>query len=1126
MKIKLTSILFNKKKNILKMIMRTFIFLFSLFSFGFTPIKGYSQKDVINVNNNKEYTVNQAFDMIIDQTQYNFIYSSNLFMKTPKIRLEKGQIRADKLLEKCLVNSDFSYTFLNNNTIILTKKELVAKEYIIATLAIRGTVKDSNGAALPGVTVMEKGTTNAVVTGYLGNFEINVKDPKSILVFSFVGFQSKEVIVGTSTKINVDLKEAVQELRAVNIISTGYQSLSREKLTGAAENIDKSFFDNSYKSTLQEGLQGSVAGLQIFTNNNHPQALPQVIIRGVGSAFQEGVNVVAIGAPVAALGNPPLLTPGSPLYVIDGVPTTDGTDLTSISGSDIKSITVLKDAGATGIYGARGANGVIVVETKSGVKGKGKITYSTQVGISEFVNLDQSLNSKQLQELYVEGLINNTSNGINTEAAALAFLANPGGTITPFNANINTNWANELTRPGLMTQHNLAASGGKDANRYYVSVGYLKNETAMKEIDFNRTTVKLKFDTEVSEKFNITTNIAYGNTKSGNYETGTSLYNPFQSIYRLRPDLQTYKADGSYDTSYNFGVNPLGTLKEERREITTNDFRGSFDTNYKITSGLTLNTIISANYKLTENYNNFPSFLGKGLNNAQGSYGIQQDIKDLIWNARTLLRYDLKLGNNSLKSFIGFENTASDTKISNVSVNNLRTGAETLDNGLTVNTYTSRNETALSSLFASTDYAFKDKFLVNLSFRRDGSSKFGPTKRYGNFYAVGLGWNLHKEKFLEKIDAINLLKLRSSYGVNGNDQIGNFNYIGTFDGTRFYNGLNVNTLASAGNNSLSWEKNKSFNVGIDYALFNNRISGTFDYYERNTSDLLYNLGVSTFNPNNFVFRNFGGLKNSGIEVSLSSINFVGGENKFGWTTEMNLTTYKNEVTKLATDDLIAGNFIRKVGEDFNTLNLFGYAGVDSQTGSEMYYTDETESTTTPLIANAKKYIQGKTSPDFYGSLTNSISYKNISLTAQLYTSWGGQIFENATQNDNGNTGLTPLSNTSKAVYDRRWQKPGDITDVPKYVYLQARPEQLSTRWLRDASYVRLKRLELAYLFPADILKSMTLDKLRIYVSADNFWTFVKDKKLMVDPEQGGITGANSFGAPVAKTVYFGLNVSF
>ena len=1126
MKIKFTTILYSiKKRRLLTMVMRTFIFLFIFLTFGFSPKMGYSQKDIIRIKSNNETSVNQVFDLIIDQTNYNFIYSNELFVNTPKIKLEKGEISVAKLLERCLSNTDFTYVF-SNNTIVLTKKTPAVKEQKVATVMVTGVVKDINGEVLPGVNVLEKGTKNLTVTNVLGKFQISVKDKNSVLAFSFVGYQTEEVLVGNNAEMNVSLKKSVQLLQSVNVISTGYQNLSKDKLTGAAEKIDKSYFDNSYKSTLQEGLQGSVAGLQIFTNNNHPQAIPQVIIRGVGSAFQEGVNVTALGSPRSVLGNPPVLTPGSPLYVIDGVPTTDGSDLTSISGSDIMSITVLKDAGATGIYGARGANGVIVVETKSGAKGKGKITYSSQFGVSNFVSLNRILNTAELQELYVEGLINNPTNGINTEAAALAFLSSPGGTAIPFNPNVNTNWIKELTRPGKMTQHNISASGGKDSNRFYLSFGYLKNETGMKEIDFDRTTIKLKYDTEFSSKFDVSTNFAFGNTNSGNYETGNSLYNPFLSIYRLRPDLGLFRPDGSYDTSYNFGINPLGTLRDEIREVTTNDFRGSVETNYKIIPNLTFNTILSADYKLTENFNNFPSFLGKGINNSGRSYGIQQNTNDLIWNARALLRYDFKLGDHSIKSFVGLENTASDIKTTNVSVENLRFGAQTLENGLTVDTYTRRVETALSSIFLNTDYAYKENYLLSMSFRRDGSSKFGSTNRYGNFFSVGLGWNMHKESFLANVSAINTLKLRSSYGVNGNDQIGNFNYVGTFDGTRFYNGQNVATIATAGNESLSWEKNKSFNTGVDFSLFKNRVSGTVDYFIRNTSDLLFNLAASSFNPNNFIFQNFGGMKNTGIELTLNTVNFTQGANKFGWTTDLNFSTYRNEVTNLATDEIISGNYLRKIGQDFNTLNLFGYAGVDPQTGNELFYKDQTKTETTSLITEAKKFNQGKTTPDFYGSMTNTFSYKNFSLTAQLYTSWGGQIFENAAQSDNGSLGITALSNTSRSVYERRWRKPGDVTDVPKYVFGQTRPEALSTRWLRDGSYIRLRRVEMAYLFSSAALKKLAVDRLRFYVSGDNFWTYVKDKKLENDPEIGGITGASGLDAPLAKTIFFGLNVTF
>jgi len=1135
MKFKLTNGFVLNKQQLPKVIMRTFIFLFCTVVFSFNPSKGFSQDADILIDSDKIASIEEIFDLISTQTDYTFLYLNDHIERIPMVSLKKGIVKTKTLLEKALETTEFTFEFTSDKTIVLRKKneKAIVEQATAMQMIISGVVKDSNGDVLPGVTVIEKGTNNGVAAGFLGNYEITVKDSNSILVFSFVGYQSLEVLVGNNTEINVVLKEAVQELEAVNIISTGYQKIAKEKLTGAAENIDKSFYENSYSTTLQEGLQGSVAGLQIISNNSHPQSVPQVIIRGVGSAFGEGVGAIGIATTTAVLGDPIVLTPGSPLYVIDGVPTFDGRDLSSINGNDIKSITVLKDASAASIYGARAANGVIVVETKSGKSGKGKVTYSSQVGFSEFTEVNQRLNSTQLQELYVEGLINKGFSGITDEAGALAFLAAPGSAGKPFNSNQDTNWGEELTRIGQVTQHNLSASGGKNDNNYYLSLGYLKNESPLKEINFDRVSVKLKYDTKISEKLNVSSIVGYGKTTSNNHETGTSYYNPFRNIYLIRPDFKIYNDDGSYDTSYNSYVNPLGILTDETRRLEMNDFRGALDLNYEITPGFTFETNLSGNYNLTENYNNYPSYIGKGANYAWGgvttNYANQRNTAAFNWNTRALLRYVKKLGeDHSFGAFVGMEQNGLDEKGTNVSVKELRAGSETLDNGTPVDADTNRRETSISSLFVNADYDYQGKYLLNATFRRDGSSRFGANNKYGNFYALGLGWNIHKESFMENNEIINILKLRASYGVNGNDQIGPFGYSGTFNTTGSYNNLNAATIASAGNALIGWEKNATFDIGLDFSLFSNRFSGFLDYYSRKTSDLLYNLPVSSFNADSFVFQNFGGMKNSGVEISLNTKNIVSNNNGFTWSTGITLTTNKNEITELKTDEIISGNYLRKVGEDFNTLNLYGYAGVDPETGSEMFYTDESETTTTMVIGEAVKYNHGKTTPDYYGSLINTVSFKNFSLTTQLYTSWGGQIFEASgnAQNDNGYMRIYDYSNTSKYVYDNRWQNPGDITDVPKYIYSNTRSDNQTSRWLHDGSYVRLKRVELAYNFPNQILEKTFISALRVHVSADNIWTSIKDKTLTNDPEMGGITGNATFDTPLTKTIYFGLNVSF
>lgn len=1114
--------LFNTKGS-LKIEIKLLIFIIFAIILSLLPKKVLAQDAEIKIEENKTVTVDEVFDIIMSQTNYTFIYQVEMFKNMPKVILEKGIIGANVLLNKSLSPGNFVLDVKDNNIII---KEKTASERI----PISGKVTDVKGLPIPGVNIIEKGTNKGNSTNFNGDFKLSVLDSRAILVFSFVGYSSQEVSVNNETEFNIILKESFLELTPLTFISTGYQEISREKLTGAADNIDRSFFESAYRPTLQEGLQGSIAGLQIITNNSHPQAIPQVIIRGVGTAFGEGVGTAGFsGQPSTVLGNPVTLTAGSPLYVIDGVPTFDGRDLSNINGNDIKSITVLKDAAATSIYGARAANGVIVIETKSGKSGVARVTYSSQIGFSEFTELNRPLNSSQLQELFVEGLINKGHLGIKDEAGALGFLSSPTGTLKPFNANQNTDWRKELTRTGTMQQHNLSASGGNNDNNYYLSLGYLKNESPLKEINFERVNIRLKYNTKISDRVNVMANIGYGKTRSNNHETGSSFYNPYRNIYLVRPDFKIYNEDGSYNTNYNFGVNPLGVLTDEKRQLQTNDFRGSLNLNYDIAKNLTLVTSVSANYSLNENFNLFPSYLGIGFNRGRDNYGNQRNTNTFVWNALSTLQYELMLGNgHNINIIAGTESNAIDVKASNVSVRGLRRGAETLDNGITENTFTSRNETSIVSLFSNASYDFNGKYLASLSFRRDGSSRFGANNKYGNFYALGLGWNIHEESFLNSIEMINMLKLRTSYGVNGNDQIAPFGYSGTFNTTGFYNDSNAATIASAGNALIGWEENASFDIGMDFSFFNNRISGSADYYNRNTSKLLFNLPVSSLNADTFVFQNFGGLQNSGIEVSLNTKNITSSNNGFSWNTTITYTSNKNKLTDLKTDEIISGNYLRKIGEDFNTLNIYGYAGVDPQTGSEMYYTDASQTETTMLITEAVKYNHGSMAPDFYGSLINSFSYKNFTLIAHLYTAWGGQIFETngRVQNDNGRMGINDFSNTSQYVYDNRWQKSGDITDVPKYVYLNTPSNDQSSRWLYDGSFVRLKRLELAYNISNNLLDKTFIRSLRINFGADNIFTFTKDDRLTNDPEIGGITGAASFDTPLIKTTYFGLNVSF
>lgn len=966
------------------------------------------------------------------------------------------------------------------------------------TITVTGTVTDNKGIPIPGANVIIQNTSTGVNTDFEGEFSLQAP-ADGTLVISYLGFQTQEKGINNKNTIKVILEEDVSKLDEV--IITGYSVQKKERVTGSAEAIDVDNLVASPRGALQESFQGNVAGVQVTSNTGQPGAVPNVNIRGVGSF--EG---------------------SSPLYVVDGMPV-DPAVMVSLNPNDIEAVSVLKDAAATSIYGARGANGVIVIQTRSGKAGQTVVRYSGQQGWSNPAVADRfkPLSTPEFQELMVEGVMN--ADLASTEEEALVYMIDNG-----FNPNVNTDWYDLNTRTGLFSQHNIDISGGNEDTRFFISGGYYKQEGVIPATDLERMNSRVKLDHDYNDNISIGVNLSYNKTIQNVRPSGGSHGGPVRAIYRIQPFISPYDAEGNFAYNFNNKNNPLALAKDDIRRNITHRILAGANLNYRLTDYLSYESSINMNTSFEDFFERLPAAHGDAAPIGSG----HQDNNTLFsWTFRNLLRFDQTFGeSHSLTAFGGYEMTRYRNKYSSLGATNILDGFEDLVNAsVPVEASTSKTIYGLNSAFTNAEYSYKDKYLVSGSIRRDGSARFSEANRHGFFWSIGLGWNIAKENFLENQNIIDDLKLRGSYGINGNDAIGN-NRFKTYYSANAYNGQVGRFFEQLGNPSIQWEENKPLDIGLDFAFFNRRLNGSFDWYRREASNLLRFSPISATNGNTRIPANIGSMENKGIEISLTTRNFVSDTNGFEWRSDFNFTSNKNKITKLENNNepIIETSEIIAVGEDINTFYLPLYAGVDSENGNALWYTDASRKETTTVYAKAEPAIVGKSTPDFYGSFRNTFEYKNFSLGFLFYVSYGGKVYDywaRYTQHD-GSRRLSNNGALSRGTYERRWQNPGDITDIPRIVYGNTQSgggSMHSSRFIYDGSYIRLREAELAYDFTPNSIKRIRLSQLRVFVKGNNLWTWIKDDRLEKDPE-AGLNGRLDQNLPISSTIFIGLNATF
>jgi TonB-linked SusC/RagA family outer membrane protein len=1014
------------------------------------------------------------------------------------------------------------------------------------TKTIKGTVTDESGLPISFATISIKGTNIANAADDQGRYTIQAKSGATLVV-SATGYATKEAVIGSDV-VNIILSPGnTQVVDEVMVI--GYGAVKKENFTGSASVVKADVFENRPVTSFEKALQGAAAGVQVTSVSGQPGATSTVRIRGVGS----------------------FAASSTPLYVIDGVPITNG-DLTStattadvlatLNPNDIASVTVLKDATAAAIYGSRAGNGVILITTKQGKIGRTKLNLNASTGFSnQAVKYHDVMNASEYYKMYWDVYYADSLKKYNdpAKAALLANAAtnaklavNPYNTANPYIGGgaladgaallYDTDWRDEVLRKGITNNIDLSVSGGNEKTKFFFSGGYFDQKGIIIASDFKRYSSKLNINTDITSflKIGINNTLSYTiqNTPPG--ATGSAnpvnFANQTANIY----PLYVYDANGnivldasgnptySYKNPVTPDFNPVGLSKLNEYNVKTARAITNPYVEVRFLKDFVAKSSLGVDYISLRERQFYNMEHGDGVS-VKGR-GYRYSKEDLSITIANTLTYNKSFGEHNVNVLLGQE--AYRTKFENLYAQATGypfPGIDELIAASTPNTTQSYfTEKRLSSYFSRVEYNLGAKYYLSGSLRRDGSSVFGADRRFGTFYSIGGAWRIGKEEFLQSANWIDDLKIRASYGTSGNDRIDRYAAQGLYSLGRNYEGQSGINYTQLANLLLQWEQNSTLDLGLEFSLFKGGLSGEIGYYKRGAQDILFDKPLSRLTGFNTIPTNLASMDNYGIEVLLNG-NPVRTAN-FNWNVSFNITSNNNKIRKMTQEQVIDGTKRWTVGEDRYQWYLREYAGVDPADGRPMWYQDEVvdgkptgKKITTKNWSSATRYEGfGSALPKFTGGFNNSFTYKQFDLDIRTYYSLGAKIYDNLYANlmhSGGSVGKQLATD----IYGQ-WKNPGDVTDIPRFVINNTDlGNNESTRFLFNGSFMRVKNISLGYSLNPDLLKTLQLSNLRIYFMAENPFTFAAHKGM--DPEVE-ITGLANNDIPNVKTFTFGINVGF
>lgn len=990
---------------------------------------------------------------------------------------------------------------------------------------ITGTVTSTeDGQGVPGATVLVKGTTIGTATDIDGKYSISVPAGSNVLVYSFVGLRSQEVNVGNRTTINVALESDVTALGEV--IVTGYGTQPKREVTGAVSSVKGDAIQNLPLQSFDRALQGRAAGVQVRSSNGLPGGNVNIRIRGVGS-----INA----------GN-------EPLFIVDGVQLnnqsnasfTQSNPLAFLNPNDIESMEILKDAASAAIYGSQAANGVVIITTKKGKQGKAKFEFNAFSGETQPMKFLDVLGGAEWFDSQRTAWIN--SGNANPEANALnsmGVLPSNWQTLTreqlaQIGAELPTyDWQREVMGAGKLQNYELSVSGGDAKTTFFLSGSYNYQQASFKPVDFERGTVRVALSHQANDRLNIETNINLS-TFQQNVPfavEGSFLGSPAFSSSAVLPHNPIYNEDGTYNTAIRgvLGQNVVLVNAYNSGIQRTNTAVGNLITTYKILDNLSFRSLFGLDYRLLQgdNYRDPRTPDGAGV---RGRSSVQSDWRTRFITTQTLNWNKSFSGVHNLSAILGLE-YLSETRegLSGAGIGFPTFQFRTIQSAATPESITGFwTGYRRASAFASVNYDYKKKYLATVTARYDGSSRFGANSRYGLFPSIRVGWSLVEEEFLKTSSVVSEMKLRASYGLTGNDQIGNFAARGLYGGGGNYSGSAGIVPSSLANLDLGWETNNTLNLGLDYGFFSNRITGSLDVFDRRTKDLLLDQPILWTNGFSSIANNVGELQNKGIEVEISTVNIDKGG--FRWNTSFNFSKIVNQVVKLYDDlQFLPANpgiaIGQPVGRDGGgSVFAAEYAGVNPATGRPMWYDINRNITYLPLAADRVYY--GSNLATTFGGINNTLSYKGFELTAFFVYEYGA-IFSDGQYGFLRENGTRLTLNGLREVNDRKWTTPGQITDIPRDLKTNAGNEtrgvgrNSGTAALLKGDFIRLSQLTVAYNFKPTLINRIGLSRARIYMQGLNLWTYTDYPGY--DPE---FTGAGTGQVPLTKNYTLGVQIGF
>lgn len=1023
----------------------------------------------------------------------------------------------------------------------------------LAQRTITGTITGQDGEPLIGASVLLMGTSTGTITDIDGKYSLTIPDEDDqVLQFSYTGFATQQVPVGVSNVIDV-----VLEAGAIldEVIVTAFGVSTKEAFSGSADVVGSKDLAIRNVTSPIAAIEGKATGVQFTAPSGQPGSSPGIFIRGVGT----------------------LNGSATPLYVVDGIQFEGA--LTNINQEDIESITILKDAASTSLYGSRAANGVVLITTKSGIKGKTQVSASVQYGlVSRAIPLYEEVTPGQYYEAMWEALKNSNAGGGDPAFASanifnnLAYnpfdvpndqIVGTDGLLNP-NANViyqSLNWYDVMEQSSTRQNYNVNVSTGGDNHRVFFSASYLDEGGYVVTSEYDRLTSRLNADFDVNNwikmggSANITTSNSAGPSSAGT----TSIVNPFGFAKNIGSIYPVYVNDqqgnlvrdeggnpifdaGEGYAQFNIGSRPINQGRHALQELLLNDERDRNNTygfrffaDFKILEGLQLrlNYGRDINEGLTKEYEN--NIIGDAQ--PTGRY-FENRFRRQVENFNQLLTYTKTFNNvHNLEVTLGHESfDRSFTGHTALAIDQTAEGIFEFDNFATpVSLGGASTDKRIEGYFTRANYNYENKYYLSVSARRDGSSVFSKDSRWGNFYSVGASWRLDQEGFIQDISFIDRLKLRASYGEVGNDNLGDFFLSQPRYGLTSNAGNPAIIWSEIGNDALQWETVESFDVAVEFSLFRNFLDGSVEYYKRNSSDLLYDLPIALSNGLNSFPTNIGDMYNSGFEFSLTG-NLITTRD-FQWSLTLQASTFKNEITSLP-DPFVNGSKRWAEGRSRYDFWILHTAGVDPATGDQLFYMyefddatgetipvleeDGTHATTNDWQDTERAYTGASSIPDLLGSVSNSFFYKGFSLNFLITYGIGGDIL------DFGYSAMMHSGTYGRSLHPdilNAWRQPGDITDVPRMENGNVDLVRTSsTRFLTDASFLALRNVNVGYTFDDNISEKLGVQNLTLSVTGENLYLLTRRDGLNPQYDLAGTPSGNDYNP--ARFITFGLNANF